>query len=139
MGLDVSNYEKSLVANSVFGGEAYVPAESFFLKLFSDTVDLDGIGTEITNAGYAAAEIVNDTTNFPHTTGTGAKSNAVALRVPADPDTLTEDSDEVVSAGLFDEDDNLRYRKVFPTPFIIPNGSYFSLGIGELNFVVSSI
>lgn len=132
--LEASNFEKAAVANAIFGGETYPPAESFFLKFFSDTVTLDGVGTEISEDGYAPTEIENNLTNFPHTT-TGIKANAVAIATP----TMEEDSSEIVSAGLFDEDDNLRYRKVFTTPFTIASGSFYNLAIGELTFTATSI
>ena len=132
MTLEAGNFEKAMIANAVFGGEAYTPAETFTLKLFSDTVSLDGDGTEIDAAGYTATEIENDNTNFAHTTS-GAKVNAVAITTS----TLTEDSDEVVSAGLFDEDGELRYREVFDTPFVIEDGQYYNLAPGDLTFSVS--
>jgi len=132
--LEASNFEKEQISNAVFGGETYTPATVYTMKFFSDTVTLDGVGTEIGNAGYVPTDFNNDTTNFPHTT-TGIKSNAVAIMTS----TLTEDSDEIVSAGLFDENDELRYRKVFDTPFVIPNGSFYNLAIGELTFAVTSI
>ncbi len=132
--LEASNYTKASLANAEFGGEPHVSAEIYSLKLFSDTVDLEGVGTEITTLDYEPKEFDNDTVNFPHTT-TGIKINAVAITMA----TLGADSPEIVSAGLFDEDDNLRYRKVFDTPFIITSGSYYNLAIGQLTFIVSSV
>jgi hypothetical protein len=132
MSLEASTYEKNQIANSVFGGAAYTPAETFTLKLFSNTVSLAGVGTEISTAGYAAKTIPNDTTNFPTTTD-GTKENALQI----DMDPLTADSPEIVSAGLFDEDGNLRYRKVFAVPFVIENGQYYSLAAGDLSLQIS--
>jgi len=132
MSLEASTFEKAAIANSVFGGTTYPDALTYTLKLFSNTVTLAGVGTEIATAGYAALSITNNLTNFP-TTGTGIKSNAIAL----DMTTLTADSPEIVSAGLFDEFGNLRYRKVFAAPFIIENGQYYSLGIADLTFTAS--
>jgi hypothetical protein len=131
--LEASNYTKASIANAEFGGEPHVSAETYFLKFFSDTVDLDGDGTEITTLDYVPTEIDNDTLNFPHTTN-GIKTNAIAIPSA----TLGADSPEIVSVGLFDEDDNLRYRKVFDTPFVIASGSYYNLAVGELTFTVSS-
>jgi hypothetical protein len=132
--LEASNYTKASIANAEFGGEPHVSAETYSLKFFSDTVDLNGVGTEITTLDYEPTEFDNDTVNFPHTT-TGIKSNALALTSA----TLGADSPEIVSVGLFDEDDNLRYRKVFTTPFIIASGSYYNLAVGELTYTVSSV
>lgn len=132
MALEASNFEKALLANSVFGGAAYTPAATFTIKLYSDTVDLDGVGTEITATGYAPKDITNDLTNFPSTT-TGIKALAVAHAF----DALTEDSDPIVSAGIFDEDDELRYREVFDTPFTILDTQFYNLAIGDLTYQVS--
>lgn len=130
--LEASTFEKNAIANAVFGGTAYPAAETFTLKLFSNAVSLAGVGAEISTAGYAPLEIENDLTNFPTTTG-GAKENAVQL----DMDPLTADSPEIVSAGLFDEDDNLRYRKIFDAPFVIENTQYYSLAPGDLTLQIS--
>lgn len=132
MYFEISNYEKSLIANAAFGGETYTPAGVFSLRLFSNTVDLDGIGTEITTAGYARITINNNTTVFPHTTD-GQKQSATSFSSA----TLTAASPEIVSAGLFDQSGNLRYRKVFQTPFVISSGSYFAVSAGELILVVT--
>jgi hypothetical protein len=132
MALEASTYEKNAVANAVFGGTTYPDAVTFTLKLFSNTVSLAGVGTEITADGYEPLDITNNLTNFP-TTSDGTKENAVQF----DMETLTEDSEEIVSAGLFDESGNLRYREVFATPFVIEAGQYYSLGIGDLSFEVS--
>lgn len=132
MALEVSNFEKALLANSVFGGAAYAPAGTFTLKLFTDTVDLDGVGTECDAAGYAPKDITNDLTNFPSTT-TGIKSLAVAHAF----DTVTEDTDPIVSCGIFDQSGNLRYREVFDTPFTILNTQFYNLAVGDLTYTVS--
>jgi hypothetical protein len=128
--MEASTFEKAQIANSIFGGSAYVPAEIFTLRLFSNAVSLAGVGTEISTAGYAAKTIPNDLTNFP-ATATGEKENALQI----DMDPLTADSPEIVSAGLFDENGNLRYRKIFAVPFTVLNGQYYSLAPGELTFV----
>jgi len=132
MALEASTFEKAAIANAVFGGTTYPDTVTFTLKLFSNTVSLAGVGTELTTAGYAAKTITNNLTNFP-TTSTGVKENAVQF----DMTTLTADSPEIVSAGLFDENGNLRYRKVFAAPFVIQNGQYYSLGIADLTFTAS--
>ncbi len=132
MALEVSNFEKALLANSVFGGAAYAPAGTFTLKLFVDTVDLDGVGDECDAAGYAPKDITNNLTNFPSTT-TGIKALAVAHAF----DPVTADTDPIVSCGLFDEDGELRYREVFDTPFVIENGQFYNLAIGDLTFQIS--
>lgn len=128
MALEASNYTKSNIANALFGKVTPALTTTLQLRLFSDTVDLDGVGTELTNTGYAALDITNNLTNFPLTTD-GIKTNAVAFAMA----TLSEDSDEVVSAGIFDKDtDELLFRKVFTTPFVIASGNYYNLAIGEL-------
>lgn len=132
MALEVSNYEKALLANSVFGGATYTPATTFTLKLYYDTVDLDGVGDECDAAGYAAKNITNNLTNFPSTT-TGIKSLAVAHAFA----TLTADSDPIVSCGIFDQSGNLRYREVFDTPFTILNTQFYNLAVGDLTYTVS--
>jgi hypothetical protein len=132
MALEASTYEKNAIANAVFGGVSYPDAVTFTLKLFSDTVSLAGVGTEITTAGYADKDIPNNLANFPLTT-TGEKENALQI----DMDPLTADSPEIVSAGLFDEDGNLRYRKVFAVPFVIENGQFYSLAAGDLTLSIS--
>lgn len=108
MALEASNFTKSRIANKEFGGTAYTPAETLIIKLFTDLISLDGVGTELDAAGYEPLEVENDLTNFPTTT-TGVKENAVQLEMAV----LTETSDEILSAGIFDEDDNLLYRKSF--------------------------
>ena len=127
--LEASTFEKAAIANAIFGGTTYPDAVTFTLKLFSDAVSLAGVGTEITTAGYADKDIPNNLANFP-TTANGEKENA--LQIDFDP--LTADSPEIVSAGLFDENGNLRYRKVFAVPFVIENGQYYSLTPGDLSF-----
>jgi hypothetical protein len=130
MALEASNYKKAQIANQEFGKVSPTLTTTFELRLFSDIVDLDGIGTELTNTGYAPKQFTNNLTNFPSTTD-GIKLNAVAI----DMDALSEDSDEVQSAGIFDvATDELLYRKVFTTPFVIASGNYYNLAIGELKF-----
>lgn len=130
--LEASSFEKQKLANSIFGGAAYPPAVTLTLKLFSDTVSLAGIGTEITTNGYAAVEFDNDTVTFPALTN-GTSENEVVIQT----DIFTEDSPEIVSAGLFDQLGNLRYRKVFAAPFQILSGQFFELAAGELKISVS--
>lgn len=132
MALEASNYEKAAIANAVFGGTTYPDAGVYTLKLFSNAVSLAGVGTEITTAGYAPLAIPNNLTNFP-TSAVGEKENAAALQMT----TLTANSPEIVSAGLFDENGNLRYREVFAVPFTIPAGSFFLLQPGDLSFSCS--
>lgn len=129
MALEASTYEKNAIANAVFGATDYPEVVTWTLKLFSNTVSLAGVGTELTTAGYAPKTIPNNTTNFPTTTD-GTKANALQI----DMTTLTADSPEIVSAGLFDQAGNLRYRKVFAAPFEIENGQYYSLAPGDLTF-----
>lgn len=130
--LEASNFTKASIANAEFGGTPHVAAETYELRLYSNTVSLDGIGLEIIADGYEPLVFDNDLTNFPTTT-TGIKTNAVALLM----ETLTEDSEEIVSAGLFDEEGNLRYRKVYAVPFIIESGQYYNLNPGDLTFQAS--
>ena len=130
MALEISTYRKSQIANAEFGKVTPVLTDNFQLKLFSNTVSLAGVGTELTGGGYAALTIANNLTNFPATTN-GVKTNAVALQMA----TLSADSLEVVSAGLFDlATGELLYRKVFAVPFVIANGSFFILSVGDLRF-----
>lgn len=103
-----------------FGGTAYTPATTLVIKLFSDLVSLDGTGDEITTAGYAMLSIINNLTNFPTTT-TGVKENAVQFEM----EPFEADSPEIVSIGIFDEDDNLLYRKSFASSPITIEATYF--------------
>jgi hypothetical protein len=132
MSLEASTFEKNAIANAVFGGTAYEPATTWTLRLFSNAVSLAGVGTEISTAGYAAKTFPNNLTNFPVTLD-GSKENALAIEMNA----LEASSPEIVSAGLFDEDGHLRYRKIFSVPFTIENGQYYSLSPADLSFVVS--
>lgn len=131
--LETSNYKKAQIANMEFGKVSPTLTTTFELRLFSDIVDLDGVGTELSNTGYAPLQFTNNLTDFPSTSD-GIKLNAAALSMA----TLGEDSDEVQSAGIFDADtDELLYRKVFTTPFVIASGSYYNLAIGELKLQIS--
>jgi len=130
--LETSSFEKQKLANSIFGGAVYPKASSFELKMFSDTVSLLGIGTEITTDGYEAIEFDNDTVTFPALTD-GTAANAVVLQT----DVFTEDSPEIVSVGIFDQLGNLRYRKVYSAPFQILSGQFFELAVGELSLEIS--
>ena len=130
--LEASSFEKQKLANSIFGGAAYPSATGFTLKLFSDTVSLSGVGTEITTDGYEAVTFDNNVTTFPALTD-GTSANAIVIQT----DVFTEDSPEIVSAGLYDQLGNLRYRKVFSAPFQILSGQFFELAIGELKITVS--
>jgi hypothetical protein len=135
MSLEASNFKKAQVANMEFGKVSPTLTTTFELRLFSDIVDLEGVGTELTNTGYVPLQFTNNLTNFPSTTD-GIKLNAVAFSMA----TLGEDSDEVVSLGIFDADtDELLYRKVFTTPFVIASGNFYNIAIGELRFAVTSI
>lgn len=130
--LEASTYERAAIANAVFGGTAYPDAATYTLKLFSNAVSLAGVGTEITADGYEPLEITNNLVNFP-SAADGEKENAVQLEMT----TLAEDSAEIVSAGLFDENGNLRYCKVFDTPFIIQSGQFYALAPGDLTIQIS--
>ena len=132
MAFEISNYYKSKRSNNVLGNVAMPSIPTLRLKLFSNIVDLDGTGTELSGGGYAALDIANNTTNFPPT-ATGTTTNAVAFTMT----TLTADSLEVVSAGIFDTAGNLLIRKVFATPFIIPSGQAYLLGIGDFSLTDS--
>jgi len=128
MALETSNFTKARIANLEFGGTAYAPAETLVVKLFSDLVSLDGIGDEITTAGYAPLSIENNLTNFPTAMG-GAKENAVQLEM----EPFEADSPEIVSIGIFDEDDNLLYRKSFAgAPFVIQDTYFLTIAPGDL-------
>lgn len=130
--LEASNYKKAMIANMEFGKVSPTLTTTFELRLFSDIVDLDGVGTELANTGYAPKQFTNNLTNFPSTTD-GIKLNAVAIAM----DALSEDSDEVQSAGIFDVDTGeLLYRKVFTTPFVIASGNYYNLAINELKLQI---
>jgi hypothetical protein len=130
--LEASNFEKQKLANSIFGGAVYPQAEKLTLKLFEDIVSLDGVGTEITTAGYAPVTFDNDTVTFPSRTD-GTSENDITIQTPA----FTADSPEILSAGLFDENGNLRYRKVFPSPFQILTSEFYELAPGELTIQIS--
>lgn len=131
MALEVSNFEKSRLANLVCGSGTYTKAVTFYVKAFYTTVDLDGVGDECDAAGYEAIEITNNSTNFPTTT-TGIKSLAVSHSSP----TFTEDSEDIVSFGLFDENDNMIGRKVLTSPIIVENGQNLTIAVGDLSFTV---
>ncbi|HEX8288021.1 MAG TPA: hypothetical protein VF556_08500 [Pyrinomonadaceae bacterium] len=120
MALEASIFTKARIANSEFGATAYTPAETLVVKLFSDLVSLDGIGDEITTAGYIPLSIENNLTNFPTATS-GVKENAVQFEM----EPFEADSPEIVSIGIFDEDDNLLYRKSFASSPITINATYF--------------
>lgn len=131
--LEASNYTKNKIANAEFGGTYLSPTDTFFIKLFTTTLSLDGVGTEVVSAGYEPLEVENDLTNFP-TTVDGTKANAVALQMS----TFEEDSDEILAIGFFDADDNLLYRKNFSSsPIIIENGYYLRFEIGDITFYVA--
>lgn len=129
--LEASNFTKNRIANAEFGGTAYTPATALVIKLFSDLISLDGAGTEITTAGYLPLSIANNLTNFP-TTSEGVKENAVQFEM----EPLEADSPEIVSIGIFDEDDNLLYRKSFASaPFVIQDTFFLNIAPGDLKLV----
>ncbi len=132
MALEISNFEKARRANQAFGGGSYTAATSFEVKAFYTVVDLDGLGTECDAAGYAPIEITNNTTNFPSTT-TGIKTLAVAHSS----DTFTEDSDDILSFGIFDQLGNLIARKVLSSPLVVENGQSLTIAVSDLTFTVS--
>lgn len=132
MPAELSNFEKAMQANAAFGAVAYVPATIFTVKLYYNTVDLDGVGTECSAAGYAAKAINNNLTNFPSTL-TGIKSLAVAHAFT----TLSATSSPIVSAGIFDQLGNMRFREVFGASFIIESGQFYNLAVGDLTYTAS--
>jgi hypothetical protein len=133
MSLEASNFTKAKIANAEFGGTAYTPAETLVIKLFSDLISLEGLGEEITTAGYAPLSITNSLANFPTTTD-GIKTNAVQF----ESDPFEADSPEIVSIGIFDEDDNLLYRKSFASLPITINETYFLIfAAGDIRLEIS--
>ena len=132
MALEASNFTKARIANSEFGATAYTPATALVVKLFSNLVSLDGTGTEIATAGYAPLSIENNLTNFP-TTSAGVKENAVQFEM----EPFEADSPEIVSIGIFDEMDNLLYRKSFASaPFGIQDTFYLIIAPGDLSLQI---
>jgi|GEM_PF-3781735 len=131
--LEASNFTKSRIANAEFGGTAYTPATALVIKLFSDLISLNGVGTEITTAGYSMLSIPNNLTNFP-TSSSGVKENAVQVEM----EPFEADSPEIVSIGIFDEMDNLLYRKSFASePFVIQGTYFLTLAPGDLKLEIS--
>ncbi|MCD9186695.1 MAG: hypothetical protein LUM44_09690 [Pyrinomonadaceae bacterium] len=127
-----SIFTKSKIANAEFGATAYTPADTLVIKLFTTTLDLNGTGTELVATGYEPLEIANNLTNFPTTT-TGIKTNGVNFEMSM----LEEDSDEIAAIGIFDDADNLLYRKNVDTPFVIENGQYLNFAPGDITLTVS--
>lgn len=120
------------ISNAEFGGVAHVSAESYEMRLFSDVVGLDGAGTELTTGGYAPVEFDNNSTNFPIADSSDdIKQNANVIQT----DVFTEDSPAIRSVGFFDEDGDLRYRKVYPANTVyVLEGNVFRLSAGQLKF-----
>lgn len=127
---EASNFTRQSIAECEFGGAAHEPAETYTMKLFSDTVDLDGAGTEITTGGYSAVDFDNNNVTFPFLND-GTSENAVPIQT----DVFTGDSPAIKSVGFFDENGSLRYRKVYPdnTVFVL-TGNVFQLDSGMLSF-----
>jgi len=130
---EASNFTKQSIAECEFGGAAHEPAETYTMRLFSDTVDLGGDGTEITTGGYAEVEFDNDNVTFPFLNN-GTSENAVVIQT----DVFTDDSPAIKSVGFFDENGNLRYRKVYPDNAVfVLSGNVFRLDTGMLTFSLS--
>jgi hypothetical protein len=135
MSLEASKFTTARIANMEFGGTAYTPAANLYIRLFSDLVTLDGVGTEITTDGYAPKQVANSLTNFPTTTN-GVKQNA--LQIEMEP--LEADSPEIVSVGIFDaaSGGNLLYRKDYSSnPFVISGTYFLVLAPGDLSLSFS--
>lgn len=104
---EVSNYLKAAIAQELMGGVDLTKATQFTMKLFSDVVDLDGVGTELTTPEYEQFVFANDTTNFPPLTdGTAVNNFTMQSTDPFSADATYQ------SIGLFDHLGNLWFRKV---------------------------
>lgn len=129
---EAGNYTIKSLKNAEFGGVAHGSATVYTMRLFQDVVDLDGAGTEMTAAGYSEVDFPNNATYFPLAVDAAdVKENALVIQT----DIFTEDSAAIRSVGFFDEDDNLRYRKVYPADTVyVLEGNTFTLDAGDLKF-----
>ena len=130
--MNIGNYLRNSILNETIAGTGFVPADTLEIRLFSTTLTAAGVGTEITNAGYARKTISNDTTNFPTSTS-GTKTNALRIDI----DAATEDWDDVLAVGLFDEDDNLYFYENFPSAISILNGQNLFFDAGDISISLS--
>lgn len=127
---EISNFLKAAIAKELFGGVDLVKATSFTLKLFSDVVDLDGTGTELTAPEYEAFTFANNLTNFPARTD-GQSINDFSMQSA---DVFSEDA-VYQSIGIFDHLGNLWFRKVVTRTIF--SGQFQIIENGDLVLAIS--
>jgi hypothetical protein len=127
--LNISNYLRSALLDEAIGGVAFTPDTNLRIRLFSTTLDRDGVGTELVADGYAFVEIDNDTTSFPLATD-GAKANAVQFDFP----TATADWDAILAVGIFDTDGNLYFYQNYSSPKYVLDTQIWTYSPGEITF-----
>lgn len=122
---EVSNYLKQKIANELMGGVDLTKATTFTMKLFSDIVELDGTGTELTTPEYEAFTFTNNTTNFPARTD-GQSISDFSMQSA---DVFSEDA-TYQSIGIFDHLGNLWFRKTATRTIL--EGQYQLIENGDL-------
>lgn len=127
---EISTYLKQKLANELMGGVDLTKATSFTMKLFSDIVDLDGDGTELTTPEYEAFTFANNTTNFPARTDGQSISDFTMQSA----DVFSEDA-TYQSIGIFDHLGNLWFRKVVTRT--ISEGQYQLIEEGDITLIIS--
>jgi hypothetical protein len=127
---EISTFEKTKLAQQIFGKVDYPAVNTFTLKLFSDVVTLAGVGTEFTTPEYEQFTFANNLTNFPARTD-GQSINANSMQSA---NVFSEDA-TYQSIGLFDENDELRYREVVTRT--IYAGEYQKTNAGDLTLIIS--
>lgn len=130
MAFQVSNYLKQRIAQSLCGGVDLTKATSFTMKLFTDNVSLEGVGTELTTPEYEQFTFTNNLTNFPALTG----GTAVNDFTDQSADTFSEDA-PYQSIGIFDQSGNLWFREINLSRTILL-GQFQQIEVGDLVFEV---
>ena len=77
-----SDYLENKVLDHVLGGGDYTRPATVYIGLYTATPSDSGGGTEVAGNGYDRADVTNNATNFPASSG-GAKSNGTAITFAA--------------------------------------------------------
>lgn len=127
---EISTFLGNMIAQELCGGVDLVKATSFTYKLFSDVVDLEGVGTELTVPEYEQFVLPNNLTTFP----ARIDMSAVNAAEYQSADVFSEDA-TYQSIGVFDHLGNLWFRKVVTRTitagqFQVLEASDFELTVG---------
>ena len=126
MQVEFSLLERNRIANNLFGGA------NFVIKAYSNQISATGAnGVELSNAGYSAIAVANNTTNFPLATN-GTRSNSVAF------ERAFTESAAIASVGIFAENGDFLARRIYDQPLSVEAGQNWRFPVGSFSFTPSN-